>query len=138
MYTLVDFITHVKGIEYILSLLFIGGFLLFWEILKPHPFATVVTSGKEDMEHLKQAGYRTTMKNIGMIAAAPVIGLVYVVMLPFGFFFVLLSEVMNLLIKGVAALLGKNVAFEWRPMEAYFTGKKRKQAEANSGKGEKK
>ena len=31
MYTLVDFITHVKGIEYILSLAAIAGFLLFWE-----------------------------------------------------------------------------------------------------------
>jgi hypothetical protein len=34
MYTLVDFVTHVKGIEYIMSLLAIAGFLLFWS-LKP-------------------------------------------------------------------------------------------------------
>jgi hypothetical protein len=129
MYTLVDFMTHVKGIEYILSILFIAGFLLFWEILKPRPFATLVNTGKEDLEHLKQAGYRETMKNAGKIAAAPFIGLIYVIMLPVGFFFVLLTEAVTLLVKGGAALLGKNIAFEWRPMEAYLSGKKKKKTE---------
>lgn len=138
MHTLVDFITHVKGIEYILSILFIGGFLLFWEILKPRPFATVVSVGKEDLEHIKQNGYRDTMKYAGKIVAAPFIGLAYIVMLPVGFFFVLLSEAVNLLVKGVSTLLGKDVSFEWRPMEAYFTGKQKKQSEANAAKSAKK
>ncbi len=138
MHTLVDFITQVKGIEYILSVLFIGGFLLFWEILKPRPFATVVNVGKEDLEHIKQNGYRDTMKYAGKIAAAPFIGLVYIIMLPVGFFFVLLSEAVNLLVKGVSTLLGKDVSFQWRPMEAYFTGKKNKQTEADAAKSAKK
>lgn len=126
MHTLVDFITHVKGIEYILSILFIAGFLLFWEILKPRPFSTVVDTGKADLEHLKQAGNGEIMKNIGKLAAAPFIGLAYVVLLPIGFFVVLLSEAVTMLAKGAAALLGRNVSFEWRPMEAYLAGKKRK------------
>jgi hypothetical protein len=134
MHTLVDFITQVKGIEYILSVLFIAGFLLFWEILKPRPFATVVSAGKEDLEHIRQNGYRETMKFAGKIAAAPFIGLMYIVMLPIGFFFVLLSEAVNLLVKGVSTLLGRDVSFEWRPVEAYFTGKKRKQKETDAGK----
>ncbi|HSQ78913.1 MAG TPA: hypothetical protein VLN91_08465 [Nitrospirota bacterium] len=138
MHTLVDFITHVKGIEYILSVLFIGGFLLFWEILKPRPFATVVSAGKEDLEHLKMNGFRDTMKFAGKIAAAPFIGLMYIVMLPVGFFIVLLSEAVNLLVKGVSTVLGKDVSFEWRPVEAYFTGKKNKQSAANAGKNAKK
>jgi len=141
MYTLVDFMTHVKGIEYILSILFIAGFLLFWEVMKPRPFATVVATGKDDLEHLKRTGYRTTMKNIGKIAAAPFIGLAYVVMLPFGFFFVVLSEAISLLLKGCTALLkrtGMDVSFEWSPMEAYFTGKKRRQTETTDGKSAKK
>ena len=138
MHTLVDFITQVKGIEYILSILFIGGFLLFWEILKPRPFATVISAGKEDLEHIKQNGYRDNMKFMGKIAAAPFIGLAYIVMLPVGFFFVLLSESVNLLVKGVSTLAGRDVSFEWRPMEAYFTGKKRKQTEADAGKRAKK
>ncbi len=132
MHTLVDFITHVKGIEYILSILFIAGFLVFWEILKPRPFSTVVTTGKEDLEHLKRTGYGETMKNLGKIAAAPFIGLAYVLLLPIGFFIVLLSEATTLVVKGAAALLGKNVSFEWRPMEAYLAGKKRKKSEPDS------
>ncbi len=134
MHTLVDFITHVKGIEYVLSIMFIGGFLLFWEILKPRPFATVVSAGREDLDRLKQNGYRETVKNIGKIAAAPFIGLAYIVMLPFGFFFVLLSEIVNLIVKGVSTLLGRDVSFEWRPMEAYFTGRKNKQKGTDDGK----
>lgn len=134
MHTLVDFMTHVKGIEYILSILFIGGFLLLWEVLKPRPFATVVSSGKEDWEHLKQMGYRGTLRNIGKIAAAPFIGLAYVILLPFGFFFILLSEAVNLLVKVVFGVLGKSVSFDWNPMEAYFSGRKKKQSEAEAGK----
>jgi hypothetical protein len=129
MYTLVDFMTHVKGIEYILSILFIAGFLLFWEVLKSRPFATVVSTGQEDLAHLKETGYRETMKNMGKIAAAPFIGLAYVTMLPIGFFVVLLAEVVTLAVKAGAALLGKNASFEWRPMEAYLAGKKKKKTE---------
>ncbi len=132
MHTLVDFITHVKGIEYVLSIMFIGGFLLFWEILKPRPFATVVSVGKEDLDHIKQSG--ETMKYVGKIAAAPFIGLAYIIMLPIGFFFVVLSEGVNLLVKGVSTLLGRDVSFEWRPMEAYFTGRKKKQKESAADK----
>ncbi len=128
MYTLVDFITHVKGIEYILSLLFIAGFLVLWEVLKPKPFSTVVSTGKEDLEHLKQTGYGETMKNASKIVAAPFIGLAYVVLLPIGFFIVLFSKAATMAVKGGAALMGKNVTFEWRPMEAYLAGKKRKKS----------
>lgn len=131
MYTLFDFMTHVKGIEYIISVLSIGVFMIFWEVLKPRPFSTVVSNGKEDLTHLRQSG--ETMKFIGKIAAAPFIGLMYIVMLPVGFFFLLLSEGVNLAVKGVSTLLGKDVSFDWRPMEAYFTGKKRKQNDAKSG-----
>lgn len=131
MYTLFDFMTHVKGIEYIISVLSIGVFMLFWEVLKPRPFSTVVSNGKEDLTHLRQSG--ETMKFIGKIAAAPFIGLMYIVMLPVGFFFLLLSEGVNLAVKGVSTLMGKDVSFDWRPMEAYFTGKKRKENDAKSG-----
>ena len=127
MHTLVDFITHVKGIEYLLSILFIGGYLLFWEILKPRPFATVVSVGKEDLEHLKQNGYRDTMKFVGKIVAAPFIGLAYLAILPVGFAAALIIGGTNLTLKGMSGILGKNMSFDWRPMEAYFTGKKTKE-----------
>ena len=132
MYTLFDFMTHVKGIEYIISVLSIGAFMVFWEVLKPKPFATVVSAGKEDLAHLKESG--DTIKYFRQMAAAPFIGLAYIVILPLGFFVVLMAEAVNLVVKGVSTLLGKDVSFDWRPMEAYFTGKQRKQKEAGSGK----
>ena len=128
MYTLFDFMTHVKGIEYLVSVASIAVFMVFWEVLKPKPFATVVSNSKEDLTHLRQSG--ETMKVIGKIAAAPFIGLMYIVMLPIGFFFLLMSEGVNLAVKGVSTLMGKDVSFDWNPVEAYFTGKKRKQSEA--------
>jgi len=135
MYTLFDFMTHVKGIEYIISVLSIGLFMVLWEVLKPKPFATVVSTGREDLAQLKESG--ETKKYIKQMIAAPFIGLAYIIIVPIGFFVVLLSEGVNLAVKGVSTLLGKDVSFDWRPMEAYFTGKKRKQSEAGSGKGAK-
>ena len=130
MYTLFDFMTHVKGIEYLVSVASIAVFMVFWEVLKPKPFATVISAGRDDLEHIKQNGYRETMKFAGKIAAAPFIGAMYVVMLPVGFFFMALAEVVNLTVKGVSTLMGRDMSFDWNPVEAYFTGKKRKQAEA--------
>jgi hypothetical protein len=133
MYTLVDFITHVKGVEYILSILFIGGFLVLWEILKPAPFRTMVVTGKEDMAHLRQAGYGNMLRTAGKLAAAPFIGLAYLAMLPIGFAAVLALG----MAKGagsVLSMLGKSVSFDWRPMEAYFTGKKKQKGTGSDKK----
>lgn len=128
MYTLVDFITHVKGIEYILSISAIAGFLIFWEVLKPRPFRTVVETGKDDLSYIEQTGgFRNVLKAAGKIVAAPFIGLAYVVMLPVGFFAALAVGAVNLALKGAASLVGKSATFEWRPVEAYLAGKKRKQ-----------
>ena len=136
MYTLVDFITHVKGIEYIMSILAIGGFLLFWEALKPAPFRTVVETGKDDLSYIKQAGgARHILTSVGKIAAAPFIGLAYIAMLPIGFFAVLAIGIVNLAMKGVASIAGESMAFEWRPVEAYLAGRKKK--ERSSTKAEK-
>lgn len=138
MYTLVDFITHVKGIEYILSIIAIAGFLLFWEILKPRPFQTAVNAGRDDLNYIGQAGgLGHVLKTAGRIAAAPFIGLAYIVMLPIGFFVVLAAGIVNVVLKGAAAAAGKSATFEWRPMEAYLSGKKKKgkgKSEEKAGK----
>ena len=136
MYTLVDFITHVKGIEYILSLAAIAGFLLFWEALKPAPFRTVVETGKDDLHYIERAGGpRHLLRSIGKVAAAPFIGLAYVVMLPVGFFAALAIGAVNLAIKGAAGIAGKSMTFEWRPVEAYLAGRKKKgKTSAKAGK----
>jgi hypothetical protein len=135
MFTLVDFITHVKGIEYLMSVSAIAGFLIFWEVLKPRPFKTVVETGKDDLSYIEQTGgFRNVMKSVGKIAAAPFIGLAYIVMLPVGFFAALVIGAVNLAMKGAASIVGKSATFEWRPVEAYLAGKKRKQKTAAKAK----
>jgi len=129
MYTLFDFMTHIKGIEYLISVASIGLFMIFWEVLKPKPFATVVSNGKEDLAHLKQTG---TMTYVSKIVTAPFVGLMYIVMLPVGFVMVVLSEAVNLLVKGISTALGKDISFDWRPMEAYFSGKKGKKTDGRN------
>lgn len=138
MYPLVDFITQVKKVEYLLSLLGIAVFLVFWEFLKRKPFSHVVEIGRDDLNYIEQTGgFRHVMKSVGRIAAAPFIGLVYILMLPIVFFAALAAAVVNLVIKGAASVAGKSVTFEWRPVEAYFAGrkkKKEKKEKAGAGK----
>jgi hypothetical protein len=128
MNSMFDFITHVKGIEYILSLTFIAGFILYWEVLKPKPFQKVKETGKEDLEYVKQNGMKDTLKLAGKIAAAPFVGLLYVVLLPVG----MASALAYAVVSGIA---GKGEAFSWRPAEAYLSGKKKtKKHEPNDNK----
>ena len=67
------------------------------------------------------------MKFVGKIVAAPFIGLAYLAILPVGFAAALIIGGTNLTLKGMSGILGKNMSFDWRPMEAYFTGKKTKE-----------
>lgn len=125
MNTLYDFLTHVKGVEYVLAVAFIAVYLLYWEVLKPKPFSTLARSGKEELEHVRATGYGNTMRTVGKIAAAPFIGLAYVVMLPFSFALALAMAVG----KGLSKLAGPSVSFGWRPVEAYLAGKKKRKKE---------
>ena len=120
MHTLFDFMTHIKGIEYILALMFIAGYILFSEVLKPKPFATLKSTGRDDLEYARKVGSRGIMKTIGKIAAAPFIGIAYVVMLPFAFVAALGTEVGG----RVMSLAGSSAHFGWRPVASYLTGKK--------------
>ncbi len=127
MYTLVDFITHIKGIEYILSILAIAGFLLLWEILKPAPFRTMVSAGRQDLQYIQRSGFANLLKTAGKLATAPFVGLVYLAMLPVGFSAALVIGGTNATVKAVSGIIGKNWSLDWRPMEACFSGKKRRE-----------
>ncbi len=130
MYTLVDFITHIKGVEYILSVLAITGFLLLWEALKSSPFKTLVAAGRDDLAYIEQAGYGTVLKSMGRIAASPLIGLAYLAMVPVGFVAALVAAGVELLSRGISSLLracGSGFTFEWRPLTAYFSGTRKKE-----------
>ena len=122
MHTLYDFMTHIKGVEYILAIMFIAGYILFSEVLKAKPFATLKNNCKEDVEYAKKVGFRGMMKTMGKIAAAPFIGIAYVVMLPFAFVAALGNEVGG----RVISLAARSAHFGWSPVAAYLTGRKRK------------
>jgi hypothetical protein len=124
MNTLYDYLTHVKGVEYIISLLFIAGYILYAEALKPKPFKALMESGKEDLEFLRN-NKTSTFATVKKIAAAPFIGLGYVVMLPFAFAFAVGTAALS----GVMGLVGRSASFGWRPTEAYLAGKKKKKEE---------
>ena len=130
MYTLYDYITHVKGVEYIIALLFMAGYILYAEIFKPKPFQSITETATEDLEFIENAGYRRMLKTLGKIVAAPFIGLAYVIALPFAFLFALGMAALNAALR----LAHEAIAFGWRPMEAYLSGrKKRKGARKKEG-----
>ena len=60
-----------------------------------------------------------------MLLVGPVLGLLYVVLLPF----IGITTISTLLIKrivgGTVSVLGKSLSFGWRPKEAYLAGKKK-------------
>lgn len=120
MHTLFDFVTYVKTVEYLIAVTAIAGFIIFWELLKPKPFKAMVDHGREDLEYIKRTGYGNTIKSLGKVAAAPFIGLAYIVALPFMFVFMLGIAALS----GVTRALGISASFGWRPQEAYFTGRK--------------
>lgn len=130
MKTLFDFITYIKGIEYLVAISAIAVYLIYWEFLKPKPFRTLVEAGKEDLNHIKRNGYSVVVRTVGKVVAAPFVGLAYVMALPFAFMYALGTAALS----GVLTLAGKEAAFGWRPTEAYLGGKKKGKKEDTSKK----
>ena len=115
MHTLFDFVSSVNAVQYGLSLLFILGFIIFNEILKPRPFDGLVEAIVEDVKFIRNGGkMRPLMKKV---AVAPVYTVIYLASLPL------------LFLQGMAVLSGRGIASltsaGWSPVRAYFTGRKK-------------
>lgn len=139
MHTLVDFLTRVKGVEYILSVLTITGFILFLEVLKPAPFQSLRKLIGEDVAFLREEGFRSVMKTVGRAVAVPFIGLLYVFALPFLFVYYLAVELQGMAAEKMATALdavGASAVFGWRPSEAYLAGRKARKAKKTEKKDE--
>lgn len=126
MHTLVDFMTHVKGVEYVISVLAIAGFIMYLEILKPRPFQALREGVREDLEWARKTGYRNVLRTAGRAAVAPLIGAAYVIALPFLCAFAFFREVLTMAREAAAKTAGESAFFGWRPREAYLGGKKEK------------
>jgi len=61
-----------------------------------------------------------------MLMAAPVIGLVFAVFLPFIGIVMTLNLIGRKLMEGVVSAAAGSMSFGWRPIEAYLAGRKRK------------
>ena len=132
MHTYVDFLTRVKGIEYLISVATITGFILFVEFLKPKPFKALAKHVKDDVDHLRGDG-GGAKRSLARLAAAPFIGLLYVISLPFLFIGAFAKEVAGLAADVFARATGeagRTVSFGWRPTEAYLSGKQDKKDKA--------
>jgi hypothetical protein len=61
-----------------------------------------------------------------MLLAGPIIGLLYVVLLPFIGIVTVTAVAARKVVSGALNLIGKSLSFGWRPRTAYLTGKKKK------------
>jgi hypothetical protein len=61
-----------------------------------------------------------------MLLAGPVIGLLYVVLLPFIGIATVATVATRKVVGGVFNLIGKSLSLGWRPRTAYLAGKKKK------------
>ena len=60
-----------------------------------------------------------------MLLSGPIIGLAYVIFLPFIGIAVVAGVAGRKLFEATANLIGKSLSFGWRPKNAYLTGKKK-------------
>jgi hypothetical protein len=60
-----------------------------------------------------------------MLIAGPIIGLFYVLCLPFISIATVASLAAGKIANGLLGLVGTSMSFEWRPKEAYLSGKKK-------------
>ena len=72
-----------------------------------------------------------------MLMAAPVIGLVFAVFLPFIGIAMTLSLIGKKLVDGVASAAAGSMSFGWRPIEAYLAGGRKRTKEARKKKSDK-
>ena len=72
-----------------------------------------------------QVKHRVSENVYWNLLAAPIIGLLYVIALPFIAIGTVLAMTGKKVLGGMAALAGNLVSFGWRPSEAHLAGKKK-------------
>ena len=126
MHTLFDFISQVNGVQYIIALLSIPGFIIFSEILKTRPFAGLQESVAEDVRFIKEQDKAERRQLVRNAVMAPV------------YFITYLASVPVLFVQGMAEPVGRRIgamtSVGWSPVRAYFTGrsKPKKSKDADS------
>ena len=117
MDTLFDFTTKVKGFEYVIAISAIVSFILFLEILKKKPFKSIMDAGSDELRYVKEHGL-----SLARFLTSLFRGIIYVISLPFTF----ISGIGAVLINLLSNAAGGSFVFSWRPVEAYFSRRKKK------------
>jgi hypothetical protein len=60
-----------------------------------------------------------------MVIAAPVVGLLFAVSLPFNGIAMVIGLFVRRVLDGADGAMAKNRSFGWKPLEAYFSGRKK-------------
>lgn len=115
MHTMFDFTTYVKTVEYVLALASIAGYIVFWEILKPKPFKTLMETSSDDMKHVMSEGYEGNKRSVMNMVGAAITGAMYLAMVPLAFTMAAIFKVS-----------GESASFGWSPVEAYLAGRRKK------------
>lgn len=69
-----------------------------------------------------------------MLLSGPIIGLIYVIFLPFIGIAVVATVAGRKIVEGMANLIGKSLSFGWRPKNAYLSGKKKEKSKEKHDK----
>jgi len=116
MNTQFDFVSSVNGVMFLLSLAFIGGYIVLNELMRPEPFRAFVRALRSDWQEIRAEGFGRLMEIAKGVVSAPVYVAMYVVSVPV------------LFVVGLVMPIGKAVSvatsFGWSPVRAYFRGKK--------------
>lgn len=118
MYTLYDYISEVNAMQYLLALLFIFGFIIFFEIFKPKPFRGLSRMIDDDVVFVKEQGRASNLQLIKNTLTGSAYAMLYIAVVPL------------LFLHGVAVLMSKlftSVTYiGWSPVRSYFAGKNRR------------
>lgn len=117
MHTLFDYISTVNGIQYLLMLTFIIGFILFLELMKPRPFAGLTRIAADDIGFFRTQSVETRLRSVKRLFVAPVYAMLYIAAIPV------------LFIHGVAVIFSRVITaltwVSWSPVRAYFRGSRK-------------
>lgn len=115
MHTLYDFISSVYAVQYGLAVVFIVGFIVFCEILKPRPFEGLKRAVAEDVRHVRAGGRGKVVQALKGAVWGPVCAVCYLAAVPFLFMHAMAVTMSKMFI--VTTQVG------WSPVRAYFTGR---------------
>jgi hypothetical protein len=99
-----------------------------------------LTTGKRidvEQEAVLSGGASSTyirMSTGAMLVAGPIIGLLYVISLPFIGIATIATLAARRAVGGLVNVIGKSLSFGWRPGEAYLAGKKKDKKEKKETK----